>query len=521
MNMYLSDKIPLDRETVKNDPDMFIELFQKLYSEIQELRKENQNLKEEIYVLRKEVKRLESELAKYTSPHIPSSKQLYPKGKADKKKSKKKKSKSGLEDTKDKKKRKRGGSKPNKKGMLWDRDPDILIPNFVDHCLNCFRPAPVELQEFAYSKHIFEIPEPIPPPRLEEHHQYEFHCECGRITRAGDPSLPGTSLGRNYLSLNTVTRYRTGASFDNMGTIVVDFNDQDESDPSTTALHRGYEAVTDLLPPLVQSIGREVVKADYVNADETGHKLVEEGTDRNGSKKIWVWVMATVSVVFYIVHKSRGHKALKDFMDQFLPNKEDRPPPAVTDCWGVYPKIFDILQWCWAHLLRDSKDMENCCHTGVMIHDHLVEMYKRLRAIRKSLLQKDPTGKTAASDKIYQQALEDINNIAMLKSEEEKEHLAKCDKVRRLQNRLAESGENYLTVLKYPKLPMTNNPGEQKLKTVILHRSNGKSIRSTDAMRRYGDLLTVLTTWKMQEIPIGISLQRLIDLFINQPELVN
>lgn len=505
--MYLTDEIPLDREAVKNDPDKFIELFQILYNEV--------------HALRKEVKRLESELAKYTSPHIPSSKQLYPKGKDGDKKREKNKSKSGLADTKRKKKRKRGGSKPNKSGILWDRDPDILIPNFVDHCLKCFRRAPVELQVFAYSKHILEIPEPIPPARLEEHHQYEFHCDCGGITQAGDPTLPGTSLGRNYLSLNAVTRYRTGASFDNMGSIVEDFNDQDEDDPSTTALHRGYESITDLLPPLVQSIGREVARADYVNADETGHKLVEEGSEKNGSKKIWVWVMATASVVFYIVHKSRGHKALKVFTDQFLPNKEDRPPPAVTDCWGAYPKIFDILQWCWAHLLRDTKVLENCCHTGVMIHDHLVDMYKRLRDIQVILLDKDPTGKTAASDKIYQQALEDINNISRLRSSLDEDHSDNCDKVRRLQNRLSTNGENYLTVLKFPKIPLTNNHGEQKLKAVILHRSNGKSLRSTKAMERYGNFLTVLTTWRMQEIPIGISLQRLIDLHIDQPVLVN
>jgi len=505
--MYLSDEIPFDREAVKSNPDMFIELFQRLHNEVQELRKE--------------VKRLESELAKYTSPHIPSSKQLYPKGKADNEKSEKNRSKSGLQDTKSKKKRKRGGSKPNKSGMLWDRDPDILIPNFVDHCLKCFRPAPIEFQEFAHSKLIFEIPEPIPPPRLEEHHQYEFHCQCGGITQAGDPTLPGTSLGKNYLALNTVTRYRTGSSFENMGSIVEDFNNQNDSDPSITALHRGYEAVTDLLPPLVQSIGHEVVNADYVNADETGHKLIEEGSETTGSKKIWIWVLATVSVVFYIVHKSRGHKALKGFMDHYLSNEEDRPPPAVSDCWGAYPKIFDILQWCWAHLLRDSKDMENCCHTGKVIHQKLVEMYKKLRVMQKALLRKEPGGKIGASDIVYQQALEDMSQIAKLRSEKDGDHLVNCDKVRKLQKRLSTSGENYLTVLKFPKMPMTNNPAEHKLKTVILHRSNGKSLRSTKAMERYGNLLTVLTTWKMNEIPIGISLQRLIDLHINNPILIN
>lgn len=514
--MYLPAEFPLDIEAVKKNPDKFLQLFQQLYAEVVELRKENQKL-------RKENHKLRSEIAKYTSPHIPSSKQLYPKGKDEKgqKKKKSKKSKSGLDDTKSKKKTKRGGSKPNKTGMLWDRNPDIVIPKFVDKCLNCFCPAPVEFQTFVFSKRILEIPKPIPPPRLEEHHLYEYHCQCGGITRAGDPTLPGTSLGPNYLSLNTVTRYRTGASFENMGSIVEDFTDQDESAPSTTALHRGYEAVTDLLPPLVQSIGRKVARSDYVNADETSHKLVEEGSNKNGSKKIWVWVMATVSAVFYIVHKSRGHKALKGFMDEYLPNKEDRPPPAVVDCWSAYPKIFDIIQWCWAHLLRDSKDLEDCCHTGVLIHDHLVDMYKRLQDIKLALLQKDPTGKTAASEKIYLRALEDINDISKIRSELDKDHLDNCDKVRRLQKRLSKSGENYLTVLRFPKIPMTNNPAEQKLKTVILHRGNGKSLRSTKAMTRYGDLLTVLTTWRMNEIPIGISLRRLIDLHINQSVLIN
>ena len=95
--------------------------------------------------MEKEVARLQAELAKYTSPHIPSSKQLYPK-----KKNIKKRIESGLLK---KVKGKRGGSKKGMSGVTWNqKEPDDVIHNYVKECLNCHKVADENDQKIVFTK---------------------------------------------------------------------------------------------------------------------------------------------------------------------------------------------------------------------------------------------------------------------------------------------------------------------------------------------------------------------------------
>ncbi|MFV2016086.1 MAG: hypothetical protein ACC656_11695, partial [Candidatus Heimdallarchaeota archaeon] len=147
---------------------------------------------------------LERNLLKYTSPHIPSSKQLYPK--------KKKMIKSGLPK---KVKGKRGGSKIGRSGVTWDqKEPDEVIHNFVKECLNCHKVADENVQKIAFTKRILEIPEQI-KISVQEYHIHKYECDCGRTTQAEEPTVEGTSLGPNFLTFITSARSHTGGSFEN------------------------------------------------------------------------------------------------------------------------------------------------------------------------------------------------------------------------------------------------------------------------------------------------------------------
>lgn len=118
----------------------------------------------------------------------------------------------------------------------------------------------------------------------------------------------------------------------------------------------------------------------------------------------------------------------------------------------------------------------------------------------------------AASDKVYNKALREINEIAEADS---------CKNTEKIQNHLANRAEHYIPCLSYPQVPMVNNHAEQLLKSVIMHRSNGKPLRSERAMKQYGILLTVLTTWKLRGIPIGTTLREWIGNQINQARLLD
>jgi hypothetical protein len=113
---------------------------------IQALQEENQHLKSIIERLTAKIERLEVELSKFTSPHIPTSKQIYPKSyqseinssSSSDTSSRRRRRSSGLKDVENSGglKRKRGGSKTGKSGITWDQEtPAKIIHNYVGQCL--------------------------------------------------------------------------------------------------------------------------------------------------------------------------------------------------------------------------------------------------------------------------------------------------------------------------------------------------------------------------------------------------
>ncbi|MCK5254913.1 MAG: transposase, partial [Deltaproteobacteria bacterium] len=312
------------------------------------------------------------------------------------------------------------------------------------------------------------------------------------------------SLGLNFLNFMTSARYRTGGSFENLSRMIDDIS---EVKPSQTALNRALSKVSDSLESVADEIATEVMNSDYVNIDETGHKLVLEGKrSREGSKKIWVWVFGTPKAAYYHVDMTRSQDAIKTALEYRDP---DKPPPiSVTDAYPAYLNMFETKQFCWAHLLRDSKEVEDTCLAGKILHDKLVEMFQKIKSMQKILQEKNES----ASEKVYNKALKEINEIAEATS---------CKNVEKIQKHLVRRAEHYLTCLRFPQVPMVNNHAEQLLKSVIVHRSNGKPLRSERAMRQYGILLTVLTTWKLRGMPIGATLRDWIGKQINQARLLD
>lgn len=500
----------LDRDHLINDPDAILDLLMEIHNELQvvksesqEVKSENQEIKEKYLKISKELKQalkenirlhkdilaLKAELAKYTSPHIPSSKQLYAK------------KRSGLPRSSSKKKR--GGSKKGKLGVTWNENPDEIVHNYVKVCLGCNKETSEKLQTMVYTKRILEIPEKI-QVELQEHHIYKYECQCGKITQAADVTLEGTSLGPNFLSFLTSVRKRTGASFENISLMIEDVSGRK---PSQTILNRGLSMVTQVLKPERDSIAKEVMNSEYINIDETGHKLVLEGNRADkGSKKIWVWVFATSKAAYYHVDLKRSKAAIETALKY---HEEDKPPPiSISDAYPVYLNMFETKQYCWAHLLRDTKEVEDACFAGKILHDQMVNLFQKIKALKKKL----HTKKHVASEKVYQNALIEINALAEAKS---------CTNVKKVQKHIKKRAELYLTCLKFPKIPMENGRAERLLKSVIVHRSNGKPLRSIQAMEEYGILLTVLTTWKLRGLPVGDTIREYIGNHINQARLLD
>jgi transposase len=471
---------------------------------IQALQEENQHLKSIIEQLTAKIERLEAELSKFTSPHIPTSKQIYPKSyqseinssSSSDTSSRRRRRSSGLKDVENSGglKRKRGGSKTGKSGITWDQEtPAKIIHNYVGQCLKCGKrldESEQQQQKIVYSKRVVDIPEPMPLQLLEYHvHQYE--CGCGTITQASGPTLEGTALGPNLLTQLTLNRYRSGASFENLSAII---NDLSHSAPSQTIINRGFGKVAEVLTPEKDKIGRRVMNNDWLQIDETGHKLVLEDASQirgssgssgsSGSRKVWVWTFCTPESVYYYVSLKRDKKTIEKVLSYRDPSKN--LPVVVCDAYPAYINTFKEKQYCWAHLLRESKDIEDKCQAGKILHDRLCDLFQKTKAMLKQL------DKKPASQVVYDKAVKEIGELAEMNGKG-------CKTTIKLQNHLRKRAELYLTCLKFPELPMENTRAERMLKSIILHRSNGKPLRSLQAMEDYGTVLTVLKTWDLEK----------------------
>jgi hypothetical protein len=65
----------------------------------------------------------------------------------------------------------------------------------------------------------------------------------------------------------------------------------------------------------------------------------------------WIWVFTTPPETFVAIRKSRGMKVLMEVLSRRFTGI------IVCDGWKPYPKFTKRLKRCWAHLLRESKDL--------------------------------------------------------------------------------------------------------------------------------------------------------------------
>ena len=112
---------------------------------------------------------------------------------------------------------------------------------------------------------------------------------------------------------------------------------------SVGAISESQEPVAQWLEPLYDHIGDTVRKAPVAHADETTHF--------RGKARLWLWVLCTPQLAFYMVHASRGMKAAEHLLGFFA-------GILVTDRHGGYnDHPSDQRQLCWAHIIRNLERM--------------------------------------------------------------------------------------------------------------------------------------------------------------------
>ena len=448
-------------------------------------------LQEKYKQVQEENKRLRAKLQFYESPHQPSSKTLYKKKEKKKPQSKNKKKRT---------KKRRGGSKKGKQGTFWYDQPDEITHHFIEQCAQCGTTIPLEGNEWKKTKTTVDIPEQI-QLTVTENHLYTAECHiCKMKTMSAEPTLQRTALGKNLLAFVGTIRTRTGASYEQLQAIVCDFTGMKIG---TTTFHRGIVALAKELEAVGVDIGKEVLNSPWVHVDETSHVLIDE----KGRQIIWVWLFITRNAALYHLATTRRKKVVVEVLETYK-NPGKPPPIAVTDAYGAYTHTFVVKQLCWPHLIREAEKVEKCCQSGKDLAKMIYRLYAKCKQMHKVLRRK---GQESISKPLYGQLLTDLQTMIELETD--------CCDVKTLQKRFRSKGEQYFTGLRYTDIPLTNNHAERYLRLVVLHRKQGKPLRSKEALKHYGTLLTVYVTLQLRSIPVAPSLQSYLN-FVLTPTFV-
>ena len=85
--------------------------------------------------------------------------------------------------------------------------------------------------------------------------------------------------------------------------------------------------------------------AKILYIDETQYKL-------NG-QTWWLWTFVCGDAILFVIRKSRSKKVMEEILGKQFKGI------IVSDGWKAYTDFAEILQRCWAHLLRECDRLED------------------------------------------------------------------------------------------------------------------------------------------------------------------
>jgi len=241
----------------------------------------------------------------------------------------------------------------------------------LKYCPDCHRLLGKEKR--VEKRVIEELPNPQ-PLRVIKFLIPHYHCKnCNKEIIANDPKLPKQgNLGNNLQTQIALMKYEDRLP---LRKIANTLNRQYNLQLTPATILDVTRRVADTLAPKYNNIKKEIPQSPFINADETGAKL-------NG-KKYWFWLFMNFKSVLFLLRKRREHKVVKEVLGEYY--------KGILTCDGLkqYQKVVEIMQRCWAHLLRDAKFLAQK-HEGQArtTYNSLCELFKETKKVTTEIPMK-------------------------------------------------------------------------------------------------------------------------------------
>jgi transposase len=413
-----------------------------------QLRELVEQLKHENELLRLKVIELEARLAQYENAHTPPSLRR------------------GRNRKKDQDNNNKGkpGQKMGHKGVTRPyATPDRQVEVTMDHCPDCGTDLGVPFR--IDSKIIEEIPDPQ-PIIVTEYKIGHYICPCCRKeVVASNPDCPHEGkFGNNVIAQATLLKYEGRMPHRKIHDAMMRLFGLKISSATIFDLTR---RAADAIRPDYDAILNRIRGAPILYVDETSIRVQGE--------RHWIWTFSTPSESFFVIRKSRGMKVLTEVLTRRFKGI------IVCDGWKPYVKFTNRIQRCWAHLLRESKDISEKYEEAIPLHNVLKELYE----ILINALESDPPPKVRMT--LWQLARE------ALKHWTQKEY--SIEKVRKLIRKINNGFDYWFTFITNPGVEPTNNRAERALRPHVVLRKILGTLRNEKGTSIHERIMTTLATW--------------------------
>lgn len=328
--------------------------------------------------------------------------------------------------------------------------------------------------------------QPVKIKKLLYHLERKYCPRCKKIIAAKAPGvLPKCLYSNNLLVYAAVQHYIYGNT---LGQI------ERQTGIGYSSLVDALHQLAGILKDVPKSLIEDYRKAAVKHADETGWR-----TDgQNG----YSWLFCTGRTSIYRFRRSRSASVPKEVFGE-----KNLPGVLVVDRYGGYNKMPSKIQYCYAHLLRDVKDLEKDFPDNPEIKAFVEALAPQL-ANAISLRTLEMTAR-----QFKQQAVKIKKAIIEITSRQ-----ARHPAIQNIQDIFRQKADRLYHWAKNSNIPADNNLAERELRSLVVARKISFGSQSENGAQTREILMTVLHTLKKRTPNAANAFKSALDELAEQPD---
>ena len=301
---------------------------------------------------------------------------------------------------------------------------------------------------------------------MTEYRFGHYHCDSCGLTSIADVQIPEGRFGARTCAHVALLR----------------FNDRLPQRLVVGALQRHFGLT--ISSATVLDITRRVADAGQL---EYNHILTmiraspfvhcDETEMRVGGRTYFVWIFTTPTETLYVIRPTRGKCVVQEILGNYT-------GVIITDGYKVYEGFGSAQQRCWAHLLREMKELGEK-------YDSAVPIYEQLKQIHEDLVR----SLNSPADGHQQ-----LHANFLLRMRQWLE-LALCfTELRKVAKMVGKNLVKWFTCLLHFGVPTTNNHAERQLRQIVVQRKIFGTLRNEKGTRILQTIMTLIESWKQKAI---------------------